>query len=159
MNLFETVKNNVSLREAAQAYGLEVNRHGKALCPFHNDRHPSLYVANDHYYCFTCGEHGDVIDFTARLFDLKPYDAAMKLVIDFHLDPDKPPSAAALNAKRIRTEAQKLKEMSVCAFLFYRTITVAWRNGKHTMRRKRRMSQSMIYSWKPATSSVRLNMN
>lgn len=103
-------KNNVSLREAAQAYGLEVNRHGKALCPFHNDRHPSLYVANDHYYCFTCGEHGDVIDFTARLFDLKPYDAAMKLVIDFHLDPDKPPSAAALNAKRIRTEAQKLKE-------------------------------------------------
>lgn len=56
MNLFETVKNNVSLREAAQAYGLEVNRHGKALCPFHNDRHPSLYVANDHYYCFTCGE-------------------------------------------------------------------------------------------------------
>ena len=95
MNLFETVKNNVSLREAAQAYGLEVNRHGKALCPFHNDRHPSLYVANDHYYCFTCGEHGDVIDFTARLF---------------HLDPDKPPSAAALNAKRIRTEAQKLKE-------------------------------------------------
>lgn len=113
MNLFETVKNNVSLREAAQAYGLEVNRHGKALCPFHNDRHPSLYVANDHYYCFTCGEHGDVIDFTARLFDLKPYDAAMKLVIDFHLDPDKPPSAAALNAKRIRTEAQKLKEKAI----------------------------------------------
>ncbi len=34
MNLFETVKNNVSLREAAQAYGLEVNWHGKALCPF-----------------------------------------------------------------------------------------------------------------------------
>lgn len=34
MNLFETVKNNVSLREAAQAYGLEVNRHGKALAPF-----------------------------------------------------------------------------------------------------------------------------
>ena len=159
MNLFETVKNNVSLREAAQAYGLEVNRHGKALCPFHNDRHPSLYVANDHYYCFTCGEHGDVIDFTARLFDLKPYDAAMKLVIDFHLDPDKPPSAAALNAKRIEQKHRSSKKTSVCAFLFYRTITVAWRNGKHTMRRKRRMSQSMIYSWKPATSSVRLNMN
>lgn len=129
MNLFETVKNNVSLREAAQAYGLEVNRHGKALCPFHNDRHPSLYVANDHYYCFTCGEHGDVIDFTARLFDLKPYDAAMKLVIDFHLDPDKPPSAAALNAKRIRTEAQKLKENERLCFSvlsdYYRSVSKA----------------------------------
>ena len=93
MNIFEAVKNNVSLREAVQVYGLEVNRHGKALCPFHNDRHPSLYVADDHYYCFACGAHGDVIDFTAKLFDLKPYEAAMKLVIDFHLDPDKPPSA------------------------------------------------------------------
>ena len=118
MNLFETVKNNVSLREAAQAYGLEVNRHGKALCPFHNDRHPSLYVANDHYYCFTCGEHGDVIDFTARLFDLKPYDAAMKLVIDFHLDPDKPPSAAALNAYPNRsTEAQRKRASVLFCFI------------------------------------------
>ena len=29
---------------------------------------------------------------------------------DFHLSPDKPPSAAALHAKRIRTEAQQLME-------------------------------------------------
>ena len=115
MNLFETVKNNVSLREAAQAYGLEVNRHGKALCPFHNDRHPSLYVANDHYYCFTCGEHGDVIDFTARLFDLKPYDAAMKLVIDFHLDPDKPPAnAIALPPHRRGLTDEQWADIAYC---------------------------------------------
>ncbi|MFR3323581.1 MAG: CHC2 zinc finger domain-containing protein [Oscillospiraceae bacterium] len=81
-----------------------------ALCPFHNDRHPSLYVADDHYYCFACGEHGDVIDFVGRLFQLSPYDAARKLMADFHLSPDKPPSAAALHAKRIRTEAQQLME-------------------------------------------------
>ena len=110
MSIFETVKDNVSLREVAQRYGIEVNRHGKALCPFHNDRHPSLYVADDHYYCFACGEHGDVIDFVGRLFQLSPYDAARKLIADFHLDPDKPPSAAALHAKRIRTEAQRLTE-------------------------------------------------
>ena len=62
MNLFEIVKYGVSCREAAERYGMEVNRYGMALCPFHNDRHPSLYVADDHYYCFACGEHGDVID-------------------------------------------------------------------------------------------------
>ena len=109
MNLFEVVKYGVSCREAAERYGVEVNRYGMALCPFHNDRHPSLYVADDHYYCFACGEHGDVIDFTAKLFDLPLYDAAQKLAADFHLSPDKPPSAAALHAKRIRTEAQQLK--------------------------------------------------
>ena len=109
MRIFEIVKENVNLREAAELYGIDVNRYGKALCPFHNDRHPSLYVADDHYHCFACGEHGDVIDFVSKLFQLSLYDAAQKLAADFHLSPDKPPSAAALHAKRIRTEAQKLK--------------------------------------------------
>ena len=110
MNLFEIVKYGVSCREAAERYGVEVNYHGMALCPFHNDRHPSLYVADDHYYCIACGEHGDVIDFVSKRFRLSLYDAAQKLAADFHLTPDKPPSAAALHAKRIRTEAQQLME-------------------------------------------------
>ena len=110
MNLFEIVKYGVSCREAAEWYGMEVNHYGMALCPFHNDRHPSLYVADDHYYCFACGEHGDVIDFVSKLFRLSLYDAAQKLAADFHLTPDKPPSAAALHAKRIRTKAQQLRE-------------------------------------------------
>ena len=110
MNLFEIVKYGVSCRKAAERYGVEGNHYGMARCPFHNDRHPSLYVADDHYHCFACGEHGDVIDFTAKLFGLPLYDAAQKLAADFHLTPDKPPSAAALHAKRIRTEAQQLME-------------------------------------------------
>ena len=110
MNLFEIVKYGVSCREAAERYGVEVNHYGMALCPFHNDRHPSLYVADDHYHCFACGEHGDVIDFAAKLFGLPLYEAAQRLAADFQLTPDKPPSAAALSAKRIRTEAQQLRE-------------------------------------------------
>ena len=110
MNCFQNVKYGVSCREAAERYGVEVNHYGMALCPFHNDRHPSLYVADDHYHCFACGEHGDVIDFVSKLFHLSLYDAAQKLAADFHLTPDKPPSAAALHAKRIRTEAQQLRE-------------------------------------------------
>ena len=116
MRIFEIVKENVNLREAAELYGIDVNRYGKALCPFHNDRNPSLYVADDHYYCFACGEHGDVIDFVGRLFQLSPYDAARKLMADFHLSPDKPPSAAALHAKHIRTEAQQLRETEQLCF-------------------------------------------
>ena len=110
MDLFEIVKYGVSCREAAELYGVEGNHYGMALCPFHNDRHPSLYVADDHYYCFACGEHGDVIDFVSKLFHLSLYDAAQKLAVDFRLTPGKPPSAAALHAKRIQTEAQQLRE-------------------------------------------------
>ena len=50
MRIFEIVRENINLREAAELYGIDVNRYGKALCPFHNDRHPSLLVADDHYY-------------------------------------------------------------------------------------------------------------
>lgn len=135
MNLFEIVKYGVSCREAAELYGVEVNRYGMALCPFHNDRHPSLYVADDHYYCFACGEHGDVIDFAARLFGLPLYEAAQRLAADFHLTPDKPPSAAALHAKRIRTEAQQLRETSGCAFLFCPIMPVSCGTGRCSMRR------------------------
>ena len=130
MNLFQNVKYGVSCREAAERYGVSVNRQSKALCPFHNDRHPSLYVADDHYYCFACGEHGDVIDFVGRLFQLSPYDAAQKLAADFHLTPDKPPSAAALHAKRIRTEAQQLRENERLCFSVLSDYARVLRNWK-----------------------------
>lgn len=89
MNVFEAVKTSINTREAAARYGVEVNRHGKALCPFHNDRHPSLFADDDHYHCYACGEHGDVIDFTAKLFGLKLYEAAQKLAYDFGITQDK----------------------------------------------------------------------
>ena len=110
MNLFQNVKYGVNFREAAERYGVSVNRQGKALCPFHNDRHPSLYVADDHYYCFACGAHGDVIDFAANFFDLPLYEAAQRLAADFGIDTDRPPTKKILEKRRQQTEAQQLTE-------------------------------------------------
>lgn len=82
MNFFETVKQSVTTRQAAERYGLSVNQSGMARCPFHEDHNPSMKV-DDRFYCFGCHASGDVIDFTARLFGLSPYAAAQKLEIDF----------------------------------------------------------------------------
>ncbi len=92
MNVFELVKNRVSNRDAAEVYGVDVNRHGFAHCPFHADHTPSLYVADDHYHCYGCGAHGDVIDFTAKLFGISLHRAAKQLAQDFGLDPNLPPA-------------------------------------------------------------------
>ncbi len=100
MNLFETVKASVSVPEATRAYGLTVTRHNMARCPFHDDRHPSLKLNPDFYYCFGCGAKGDVIDLVARLFNLSPYEAARKIAEDYGIDPDKPPEVAALAKPR-----------------------------------------------------------
>ena len=83
MKLFESVKAAVPLRQAAEHYGLTVSRNGMTCCPFHEDRHPSLKLNEDFFYCFGCGPSGDVIDFTARLFGISLKDAAEKLAADF----------------------------------------------------------------------------
>ena len=82
MSIYEHVKGLVTTREAADHYGLKVNRNGMACCPFHKDHHPSLKL-DKRFHCFGCGADGDVVDFTARLFGMSPYFAAQKLAEDF----------------------------------------------------------------------------
>lgn len=96
MTIYETIKVAISVKQAAEHYGLKVNRNGMACCPFHNDRHPSMKLNEDYFFCFGCGVKGDVIDFVARLFDLSNYEAAQKLAADFGFDPKPPAAAAAL---------------------------------------------------------------
>ena len=78
MNLFSTIKATVTTRQAAEHFGLAVDRHGMARCPFHEDHQPSLKL-DQRYYCFGCHETGDVIDFTARLHGISNRQAAEKL--------------------------------------------------------------------------------
>ena len=96
MTLFELVKQNIRVPDAAEHYGLQAGRNGMCSCPFHEDRHPSMKLNERYFYCFGCGATGDVIDLVARLFDLSSYEAAQKLAQDFGIDPDKPPAAAVL---------------------------------------------------------------
>ena len=96
MDLFTQIKMAVSVKEAAEYYGLEVNRGNMVCCPFHADRTPSMKLNEDYFYCFGCGAHGDVIDLVVKLLNLSSYDAAKKLTDDFGIDPDKPPAAATL---------------------------------------------------------------
>ena len=108
-NTFEAVKQSVTVREATQMYGIEVNRSGMACCPFHDDKNPSMKLNEEYFYCFGCGATGDVIDFTARLYNLSPKEAAEKLAQDFGLayDSQAPPRRRYVRQK---TEAQKFKE-------------------------------------------------
>ena len=108
-SVFEAVKQSVSVREAAQMYGIEVNRSGMACCPFHDDKNPSMKLNEEYFYCFGCGATGDVIDFTARLYNLSPKEAAEKLAQDFGLayDSQAPPRRRYVRRK---SEAQKFKE-------------------------------------------------
>ncbi len=122
MNLFETVKACVTIPDAAKQYGIRADRHGMALCPFHDDRHPSLKLNPDYYYCYGCGATGDVTDFVSRLLGLRPYDAAKKLAEDFGIDPDKPlPEASYVKPRHPLTamfrEDERYCQRVLCDYL------------------------------------------
>ena len=78
-DIFKTVKAAVPMREAARLLGVECDRGGMALCPFHDDHTPSLRLYDDHYYCFACHAHGDAVDLAAYMTGMRPYLAAQFL--------------------------------------------------------------------------------
>ena len=84
MNVFEAVKQSVTTRQAAERYGIKVNRNGMCVCPFHNDKNPSMKI-DRRFYCFGCGATGDVIDFVSRLYGIGSKEAALMLAQDFSI--------------------------------------------------------------------------
>lgn len=113
MDIFATVKATVTVRQAAEHYGVSVSHTGMACCPFHDDWHPSMKLNERYFYCFGCGATGDVIDLVAKLFGLSSYEAAKKLARDFGIDPDKPPATIAL-PKPERPLLRAYRQEEVC---------------------------------------------
>ncbi len=103
-NIFEKVKQAVAVPHAAQFYGVPMDRSGKCCCLFHQDKHPSMKLNDDYYYCFGCQAKGDVISLTEKLFDLTPREAAQKLAADFGLTPSETLKQAAVKKAAKRAE-------------------------------------------------------
>ena len=78
---YNKIKHSIPPIEAAKRYGSV--KHGFMRCPFHADRTPSLKLYGDHFHCFGCGAHGDVIDLTAVLLGCSKSEAAKRLEADF----------------------------------------------------------------------------
>lgn len=135
MGLFDEVKHNVTVRQAAEMYGLKPNRSGLIRCIFHNDKSPSMKV-DRRYYCFGCGCTGDAIDFTAQLFGLGLRDAAMKLADDFGINYSARGRDSLASRRNILVrkpeptpEEQWEKEYMRClkAYLDYRIMLLEWK--------------------------------
>ena len=68
----DEVKGKVDIVSLFSHFGVELTKKGKShtgLCPFHDDKNPSLSVDRQKglYNCFGCGESGDVFDLVERM--------------------------------------------------------------------------------------------
>lgn len=82
------IKQRLNTRDVLNAYGIETNSKGFACCPFHNEKTASfkVYDGDRGYYCFGCGESGDVITFVQKFFNLSFSEALSKIDTDFGLN-------------------------------------------------------------------------
>ncbi len=77
MDKFEIQKlRDLPIEGVAERLGLRVNSRRMCLCPFHDDHHPSMALGRrNHYRCFVCDAHGDVIDLVMKLLNKDFKDA------------------------------------------------------------------------------------
>lgn len=137
MNVFEAVKQSVTARQAAEHYGIKVNRNGMARCPFHKDRTPSMKV-DGRYYCFGCGATGDVIELVASLYNIGSKDAAVKLAEDFGIAYDtrqykkdkgsvQKPVPKLVPKQTFEQKYEQMKTKCIRVLLDYRHLLIDWK--------------------------------
>lgn len=88
MSVYSEARQSVSCVEACERYGVQLDRHGFARCPFHGEKTASFkaYPGDKGFHCFGCGQSGSVIDLVMKLFDCSALDACKRLSDDFRLD-------------------------------------------------------------------------
>ena len=121
------IKDAVSCRQFADFIGLNVNRAGFAVCPFHSDKDASLkiYKGGRGWCCFGCHKGGDVINMASLYYGLPFRETLKRLNEDFNLglmndsqsEQDRV-LAATLAAKRKaeRMKAQREREAKLAEY-------------------------------------------
>lgn len=87
LNIAQKIKEQITMIQVCEKYGISLDRKGFAKCPFHNEKTPSfrVYPADKGWHCFGCNESGSVIDFVMKYFNLPFKEAVKKIDMDFNL--------------------------------------------------------------------------
>ncbi|MFC1656463.1 CHC2 zinc finger domain-containing protein, partial [Patescibacteria group bacterium] len=84
-NELEEIKNRIDLVELISSY-VPVKKSGrnhKALCPFHNEKTPSLMISSEKHiwHCFGCAEGGDHFGWVMKMEGVD-FGQALKILAD-----------------------------------------------------------------------------
>jgi len=87
MSVFKEVK-KINIKSIIERYYRPPEKRGgryTVLCPFHDEKTPSLFINTEKNYfkCFGCGEGGDGVSFVSKMLGLRPIEAAITIAADF----------------------------------------------------------------------------
>lgn len=88
--LVDEILSKADIVQVIKAY-IPVNKKGRnymAICPFHDDKHPSLSISPERqiFKCFVCGTAGNVFTFVSKYENISYQEAIKKVadIIGFH---------------------------------------------------------------------------
>ena len=105
----EEIKQNVSMRDVLERYGVKVNRNGMCCCPIHGEKHPSMKVYPDGYKCFACNSAGDIFSFVMA-YENCDFPTAFRTLGGTYQKQANKYAAVAQKSKFGRIRAQKDRE-------------------------------------------------
>lgn len=137
-----TIKAAVPMQAVLEAYGIKVQR-GTALCPFHSDKHPSMKVYKDGYYCFSCGNGGDAIKFVARMESISNAQAAVRVAAIGGVILPEDDYRGQLRARQMAQERRKVEQAQQAKEARYRTAC----NELHSLQRLYAITEPYGDTW------------
>lgn len=68
-NAADIIKARYTMEQVLAMLGLETDKKGFMCCPFHGEKTASCRIYPTSFYCFGCGEGGDIITFVSKYLD------------------------------------------------------------------------------------------
>lgn len=142
------IKSRVNILDVARERIQLTKRGGNYVgcCPFHNEKTPSftIYPKNNSFYCFGCGEGGDVIAFVRKLDNLTYPEAVQRLAERAGMQV----STQDVSASQAERELQnRIRECNrEAARYYYQTLTksAAGSTARKYLMGERQMAESSI---------------
>lgn len=109
----EEIKQNYSMRQVLDKYGLIPNRAGFICCPFHQEKTPSMKIYKDSFHCFGCGANGDVFSFVEKMDNLTFKEVYLSLGGEYKREKNKFSSMRKIQKAKMqrKRKAEKLAEI------------------------------------------------
>lgn len=125
----DELKQSISMREVVEQYGIKIDRKGFCCCPFHREKTESMKIYKDSYYCFGCGESGDIFTFVQKLEDVD-FKTAFKNLggtykqheSDYKLKKYKYQLTMRKETERIKKAKKRLLKMQVLEDIHYQKL-------------------------------------
>lgn len=109
----EEIKQNYSMKQVLDRYGLVPNRAGFICCPFHKEKTPSMKIYKDSFHCFGCWENGDVFSFVEKMDNLTFKEAYLSLGGEYKKEKNKFSSMRKIQKAKMqrKRKAEKLAKI------------------------------------------------